>query len=211
MSMALASPDTDALLNRVGQGDSSAKGPLLERHRQRLRQMVAIRLDRRLQARIDPSDVVQDALGEAAGKLSHYVARRPLPFYPWLRRIAWERIIHLHRRHIRAGRRSVVREQVGLPLPDESASMLADRLMVASSSPSKRVQRNEERDRLQSALLRLSEADREVLVLRYLEHLSTREIAAVLDLAESGVKARQLRALQRLRILMGDNHTEDAP
>jgi RNA polymerase sigma-70 factor (ECF subfamily) len=208
--MAVASPDTDELLNRIGRGDSSAKGPLLERHRQRLRQMVAIRLDRRLQARIDPSDVVQEALGEAAGKLSKYAGQRPLPFYPWLRRITWERIIHLHRRHIRAGRRSVVREQVGLPLPDESACMLVDRLLVAGSSPSKRMQRNEERDRLQSALLQLSEADREVLVLRYLEHLSTREIAAVLELAESGVKARQLRALQRLRALMRDNRTEDA-
>jgi RNA polymerase sigma-70 factor (ECF subfamily) len=209
--MALASPDTDELLNRVSRGDDSAKGPLLDRHRQRLRQMVAIRLDRRLQARIDPSDVVQEALGEAAGKLSHYVANRPLPFYPWLRQITWERIIHLHRRHIRAGRRSVVREQMGLPLPDESASILADRLMVAGSSPSGRLQRSEQRHELQAALMRLAEADREVLVLRYLEHLSTREIAAVLELAEAGVKARQLRALQRLRALIGPDRTEDEP
>jgi RNA polymerase sigma-70 factor, ECF subfamily len=207
--MALASPDSDELLNRVSRGDESAKGPLLDRHRQRLRQMVAIRLDRRLQARIDPSDVVQDALGEAAGKLSRYAAQRPLPFYPWLRQIAWERIIQLHRRHIRAGRRSVVREQFGLPLPDESASALADRLIVAGSSPSGRLHRAEQRNRIQNTLAQLSEPDREVLVLRYLEHLSTREIAAVLNLTESGVKARQLRALRRLRATMDDDSAED--
>ena len=65
------------------------------------------------------------------------------------------------------------------------------------------------RARVQEALARLSDRDREVLVLRYLEHLSTREIAAVLGLAESGVKTRQLRALQRLRDLLDDNHAED--
>jgi RNA polymerase sigma-70 factor (ECF subfamily) len=204
-------PDTEELLKRVAGGDSSASGQLLERQRPRLRQMIAVRLDCRLRARIDPSDVVQEALADAARKLADYVRDRPLPFYPWLRRLAWERLVQLHRWHVQAGKRSVKREEFWLPLPDESAAQLADRLASRGSSPSARLQRAERRYHVQAVLNRLSERDREVLVLRYLEHLSTGEIAAILGLAESGVKTRQLRALQRLRDLLADDLEEPSP
>jgi RNA polymerase sigma-70 factor (ECF subfamily) len=203
-------PDTDHLLQRVRRGDASAEGQLLQRHRQRLRQMISLRMDRRLQARLDPSDVLQDALAEAAGKLADYARHRPLPFYPWLRQITLEHVVRLHRRHVKAGRRSVIREDVGLLLTDESALELAERLASRSNSPSNRVRHDEERARVQAALIRLADRDREVLVLRYLEHLTTNEIGAVLGLAESGVKTRQLRALRRLRDLLGDDLAEDA-
>src|SRR5262245_60806712 len=98
--------DTDDLLRRVAAGDHDARGRLLARHRPRLHHMIEVRLDRRLRPRIDPSDVVQDALAEAAQKLSDYARRKPLPFYPWLRRLAWERLVQVHRRHVRAQRRS---------------------------------------------------------------------------------------------------------
>jgi RNA polymerase sigma-70 factor (ECF subfamily) len=209
--MVPASPDTDQLLERVAQGDNTARGPLLERHRSRLRQMIALRLDRRLRARIDPSDVLQDALAEAAGKLSDFARRRPLPFYPWLRRLAWERLVQVHRRHVGAGKRSVRREEHSLLLPNESALELADRLAARGSSPSAGLRHAEMRDRLLGALARLGERDREVLVLRYLERLSTEELAAVLGLTPAGVKTRQLRALQRLRDLLGDDLAEDLP
>ena len=201
--------DTDQLLDRFAQGDEDAEGQLLDRHRQRLRNMIALRLDRRLRARVDPSDVLQETLAEAARKLADFVRDRPLPFYPWLRRLALERLIQLHRRHVRVGKRSVVREEMGLPLPDESSLRLADQLAARGSNPSARLRRHEQRDRVQTALARLSDRDREVLVLRYLEHLSTREIAAVLGLAETGVKTRQLRALRRLRDLLGDVLAEE--
>src|SRR5438552_7087478 len=81
------SPDTDHLLEAVSRGDSAARGQLLERHRPKLRRMVAVRIDRRLAARVDPSDVVQEAMALAAARLDEYVRDRPLPFYPWLRRI----------------------------------------------------------------------------------------------------------------------------
>ena len=197
--------DTDELLRRVAAGDAHARSQLLARHRQRLRHMIEVRLDRRLRPRIDPSDIVQDALTEAAQKLSDYARRRPLPFYPWLRRLAWERLLQVHRRHVRAQRRSVRREDFGgLPLPEDSAGDLAERLAARGSSPSERLRHSEQRQRVQQALARLGPADREVLVLRYLEDLSTAEIAAVLELTESAVKMRQLRALQRLRDLLDD-------
>ena len=209
--MAQTPSDTEELLRRVAQGDVSAQGALLQRHRDRLRHLIVLRLDRRLRARIDPSDVIQETLAEAAQKLADYIRNRPLPFYPWLRRLAWERLVRLHRCHVRTRKRNIEREQVGLPLPDESAVQLADRLAWRGSSPSARLLRDERRDRVQAALASLREGDREVLVLRYLEHLSTREIAAILGLAESGVKTRQLRALRRLGDLLGDDLAEEVP
>src|SRR5213080_3119182 len=100
-------PDTDQLLASASRGDATARGRLLERHRQRLKRLVAVRLDRRLAARVDPSDVVQETLAEAAARLDGYLRDRPLPFYPWLRRLAEERLADVHRGHLRAGRRSV--------------------------------------------------------------------------------------------------------
>src|SRR5579864_3777951 len=127
-------PDTDELLERVKSGDDAARQRLLARHRTRLKRMIAVRIDRRLAARIDPSDVVQEALTEADRRLADYLKRRPIAFYPWLRQIAWERLIQLHRHHIASRRRSVNREQADAPgLPDESLVRLADRLLTSST------------------------------------------------------------------------------
>jgi len=131
LRMTPANPNTEQLLEQASRGDTAARDRLLVRHRDRLRSMVRVRMDRRLAARIDPSDVVQEALADAAGKLTDYLRRRPLPFYPWLRRLVWERLVALHRRHVRAGCRSVAREEPGgLALPDESAVELAQRLVA---------------------------------------------------------------------------------
>jgi RNA polymerase sigma-70 factor (ECF subfamily) len=150
--------------------------------------------------------VVQEALVDAAGRLSDYARRRPLPFYPWLRQLAWDRLIELHRRHVAAGKRSVKREEPDvLRLPDESAAQLASRLADLGGSPSEHVVREELRQRVRVALDRLAPGDREVLVLRHLEQLLTAEAAAVLGIGERAFKSRQLRALQRLRALLRDD------
>ncbi len=205
-------PDTDELVAQASRGDPSARQRLLERHRQRLQRMVAVHLDRRLAARFDPSDVVQEALAEAAQKLSDFLRRRPLPFYPWLRQIAWDCLIELRRRHLEAGKRTVAREEAGvLNLPDESAVELAARLLDHGSSPSGHLLRQELRGRVQAALQQLAPRDREVLVLRHLEQLSTPVIAQVLGLGEAAVKSRHLRALQRLRVLLSSYLNEETP
>jgi RNA polymerase sigma-70 factor (ECF subfamily) len=203
-------PDTEQLLQRVAAGDRAARELLLDRHRRRLQRMIALRLDRRLWARVDPSDVLQETLAEADQKLSDFARRLPLPFYPWLRRLAWERVVQVHRRHIRVQMRSVNREaDPGPPLPDESAAELAGRLAARGSSPSARLRHQELCSRLNGALAQVPDADREVLVLRFLEDLSTKEIAAVLSVTEAAVKMRQLRALRRLRGLLGDDLGEE--
>jgi len=201
--------DTTALLGRAGQGDRAARDELLVRHQARLRKMVAYRLDRRLAARVDPSDVVQEALADAADKLPDYLRRRPLPFYPWLRQLALEQLLVLHRRHILAQKRSVTREEgPALPVNDESVWELAERLQGAGDSPIGNLLREELRARVQHVLALLSSRDREVLALRHLEQLSIREMAAVLGITEGAVKTRHLRALQRFRELLGEEQGE---
>jgi RNA polymerase sigma-70 factor (ECF subfamily) len=205
-------PDTDVLLAQASQGNRDARDQLLERHRPRLRQLIGLRLDRRLAARLDPSDVVQESLADAAGKLDDYLRTRPLPFYPWLRGIALGRLIDMYRWHIRTGKRSVRREQRALPpLPDESVAELVHRLCARGSSPSEKLARSEAGARVRAALDQLSERDRELLVLRHLEQLSIREIAGVLGISEGAVKVRHVRALERLRDWLGEDPREPRP
>src|SRR5262245_7750922 len=144
-------PDpTEELLDRAGRGDASARQELLACYRQRLRRLVAVHFDRRLAARLDPSDVVQEVLLEAAQKLPDYLNRRPLPFYPWLRRMAWERLVKVHERHLSARRRSVLREQgAGLALPEESADLLAERFVASNGSAGRPCLRRSDRGRPQ--------------------------------------------------------------
>jgi RNA polymerase sigma-70 factor (ECF subfamily) len=198
--MIAETPDTAELIEQATRGDGQARQDLLVRHQSRLRQMVAVRMDRQLAARVAPSDVVQDALAEAQRTMDDYLRRRPLPFYPWLRRLAWERLIQLHRQHVEAGRRSLLRERgLDLGLPDQSAIMLVNRLIASGTSPSRNAIRDETRDRVRAALDELTPRDREVLVLRFLEQLSTAETAAALGIGEGAVKSRLMRAVARVR------------
>src|SRR4051794_38691030 len=149
--MAPSTPDTEQLLERIGRGDPAARQQLLVRHRDRLRRMVALRLDRRLAARVHPPHILPEAPAPAKQQLSDYLRRRPLPFYPWLRQFAWERVAKDYERHVRAQRRSVTREEAP-PLPGESVAHLAQRLIASATSPSRRLLRGELRARVRAAL-----------------------------------------------------------
>ena len=170
----------------------------------------AVRLDPQMRARVDPSDVVQEALVEAFRKLPNYLRQRPLPFYPWLRRIAWERLVKLNDRHVQAQKRSVRREaRWQMQLPDQSVMQLAQRIVTSATSPSQQVIRKEVRERVRAALNGMQPYDREVLVLWYLEQLSTADIAVILELTESGVKSRHRRSLIRLTGLLSEEIEEN--
>ena len=203
MDTSASTPDTEHLLEAATRGDDDARDALLTRHRDRLERMVKLRMDPRLSARVDPSDVVQEAMIEAWQELPDYLETRRVPFYPWLRRIAWERLVKLHRLHVEAKRRSVRREAV-LLLPAESSATLADYLAQTGTNPSGKAAKRELREKVRAALDDLPEQGREVLVLLYLEQLSVAEAAAVLDLSEGAVKMRHMRALKRLRHLLGE-------
>lgn len=143
---------------------------------------------------------------EASRRLPEYLEKRPLPFHLWLRQLAWQRLVDLYRHHVRAQRRSLNREQAGfLPLTHHSANSLARCLIASGTTPSGRLQEAEERDRVRAALCRLAPADREVLVLRYLEQLSTAEVSLILGISEAGVRHRHRCALERVARLLSDS------
>jgi RNA polymerase sigma-70 factor, ECF subfamily len=190
---------TEHLIERAGHGDDDARRELLEQYRDNLKRMVAARLDRRLAPRVDPSDVVQETLADAARRMDEYLRDRPLPFFGWLRQLAGERVIDTHRRHVLAQRRSITRESRTPELSEESAVELGRKLMASDTSPSNRLMRQERCDQVMAALAGLSPRDREVLVMRHLEQLSTAEVAEALGISVGAVEVRLFRALVRMR------------
>src|SRR5262249_32222037 len=94
------SSQTDLLLQRAALGDQHSWGELLMQHRERLRRMVALRLDHRLQGRLDPSDVLQEACLEASTRLPAYLDRPTMPFFLWLRFLTSQKLVTLHRQHL---------------------------------------------------------------------------------------------------------------
>src|SRR5947208_1070578 len=104
------SAESADLIARARTGDREALGALLARHRGRLRRMVEMRLDTRLQARLDASDVVQDAYVEVAERLDEYLRDPKLPLFLWLRLVVGERLLKLHRFHLGTQMRDAGRE-----------------------------------------------------------------------------------------------------
>jgi RNA polymerase sigma-70 factor (ECF subfamily) len=182
--------------------DPQRWGRLLERHRDRLRRMVVLRLDMRLQGRVDPSDVIQEALLEATRRREEYGRdREHMPFYLWLRFLVGQKILEQHRRHLGAQSRDIGRE-VSLyrgPMPEATSAAIAAQLIGRHSSPSQAAIRAERKLRLQEALNRMDSIDREILVLRHYEQLSNGEVALVLGLDKSAASKRYARALVRLK------------
>jgi RNA polymerase sigma-70 factor (ECF subfamily) len=201
--------DTEELLRRAAGGDNLARDQVWNRYRPRLHRMVSLRIDRRIASRVDPSDVVQEALAVADRRLPEYVAGPPMAFYPWLRRIAWDRLLAAYRTHIDAERRSVLKERPPiLALSPDSVDALAHHLEASSFAPNNRALRAELHARVIDALAELKPRDREILVLRYLEQMSVPEIAEALELSYTAVTSCHLRALQRLRRVLRDDLKE---
>ena len=204
-----SSAETRRLITRALQGDRQSIEELLAHYRPQLRRMVAVRMDSRLKARLDPSDIVQTVLAEAAQKMVAF-QQEPEQLFPWLRQLAWDELARLHRDHIRTKKRSVSREEDDWQghAADESMMQLADRLATQQLGPGSRLVHKELRTRVRAALDQLAPQDREVLVLRFLEQLDISDTAAALGISESAVKSRQFRAIERLGKLLSDLRSE---
>jgi RNA polymerase sigma-70 factor, ECF subfamily len=192
------------LLARARAGDPTAVEAIFERHRDRLRRMVEIRLDRRVQARIDASDVIQDAYVEVATRLQEYLRKPHLPLFLWLRLVVGERLMKLHRHHLGAQMRDAGLE-VSLyrgAMPAASSAALAAQLLGKHTSPTQAATRAERLLRLQEALNTLQPMDREVLSLRHFEELTLVETAQVLQITEAAAAKRYIRALKRLKDIL---------
>jgi RNA polymerase sigma-70 factor (ECF subfamily) len=197
------SSETQELLVAARGGDAEARNALLERHREALRRMVGLRMDRLLQRRLDASDIVQDVLVEANRRLSDYLASSGMPFQLWLRHLAKDRLIDAHRRH-HAARRSVDREQPleTAPRDDRSAFDLAALVRDRELTPAAAATHHELEQRFAAAIETLDDADREVVLMRHFEQLSNRDVAQALEISESAAGMRYLRAMRRLRALL---------
>lgn len=195
---------TLALLDQVRQGDGLAINRLLERHREAIKQMIDRRMDRGVQRRVDASDIVQDVMLEANRRLGDYLANPTMPFQLWLRHMARDRLIDAHRRHRVAANRSVDREQQVAIVADDDRSQadvvgqVADRELTPAAAATWR----ELERRFAEAVEKLDEADRQIVLLRHFEHLSTAEAADALGLSKPAAGMRYLRAMRRLRVLL---------
>lgn len=198
------SAESVELIERALAGDRAALNGLFERHRERLRRMVELRLDTRLQARIDASDVIQEAYVDAVNRLHEYLHDPKLPLFLWLRLIVGERLIRLHRFHLGAQQRDAGRE-VSLyrgALPAASSAALAAQLLGQHTSPTQAMLRAERILRVQEALNSLDPMDREILSLRHFEELTAAEAAGELGIEEAAAAKRYFRALKRLKEML---------
>lgn len=200
------SSETQELLVRAEGGESTAVNELMERHRQSLRQMVQLRMDRAIAQRVDASDIVQDVLLEASQRLASYLRDPRLPFHLWLRQLAKDQLIDTHRRHRVAQRRSADRERSLVQHADGDHSSLDLRAQLCDQelTPAAAALRREFQQRFYQALEQLEEDDREIILMRHVEQLSNSEVAQALQLSSPAAGMRHLRALRRLREILGD-------
>jgi RNA polymerase sigma-70 factor (ECF subfamily) len=193
--------DDSELLHRAAAGEEWALAILWQRHHARLRRMIRLRLDRRIQSRVDPSDILQDAYVDLADRLADYERDRPMPIFLWIRLVAGQRLMQVHRRHLGTAVRDAGRE-VSLhhgALPQASSASLAAQLLGRFTSASQAAMRAERQLILQQTLNSMDPIDREIIALRHFEELTNGEAAEVLGLTKSAASKRYVRALTRLQ------------
>ena len=195
-------PETEALLARLRAGDRQALGELYALHKGPLRRMIVFRLDHRLNGRVSPSDILQEAYIDALKRVEHYLAKPGMPFAGWLRLIVGQRLVEVHRFHLGAKGRDAGQEislADGGAWPAASSMCLVAHLAGDLPSPSTAAARNESLALLEEALNGMDALDREVLALRHFEELSNNEVAEILGIQRAAASKRYIRALGRLK------------
>ncbi|MCA9139832.1 MAG: sigma-70 family RNA polymerase sigma factor [Planctomycetales bacterium] len=182
-------------------GDQAALAMLFNLHRAHLERMVRLRLDRRLQRRVDPADVVQETYLGIQRKFAKYASDAALPLRIWLRLEVGQTLIDVHRRHLGAKMRDAGQE-ISIhrgAYPSVASKTLAAQLLGRVSTASKAAMRAEIQSKVQDALNEMDPHDREVLVLRHFEELSNSEVASTLGITSSAACNRYVRAIKRLK------------
>lgn len=199
-------PSESALLERTVAGDQAAMAELFDRHRQRLKRMVKLRLDRRLQGRVDASDVLQEAFIDLAKQLPQYAKDPQVPVFLWMRLVTGQKLTQIHRQHLGAAMRNADLE-VSIyrkALPQASTVYLASQLLGRFTSVSQKVIRSELQIKVQETLNSMDPMDREILTLRHFEELTNTEAAQELGINEAAASKRYIRALKRLKDTMAN-------
>jgi RNA polymerase sigma-70 factor (ECF subfamily) len=168
-------------------------------YRPRLEQMIRFRLDRRLLGRVDPADVLQETYIEVARRFHSYAAQPTVSLYVWIRQIAWQTLLMVHRRHLGQKRDAGQEMVLDRHVAGQSSLHLTQLLAASLTSPSQAVMRDENLAMLRRAIDDMDTIDREILVLRHFEQLSNANVAEVLRLSPTAASNRYVRALRRLR------------
>ncbi len=195
--------ELDACLAAFEQGDDAMLARLFDHYQPRLLKVVSLYMEPSLRARAEAADVLQEAYMDATQQITNYTSRKgAVDFYVWLRGITMQRLSKFHRFHLRAQRRSVARQRA---LPDRSSLLLGQQLISRGSTPSQHLRKEELRDQVERAVHNLSDADREVILMRHFEGLTNNEVAQSLGLEPSTATMRYGRALARLRAALLEN------
>lgn len=196
-----ATPDDP--LTRARKGDAAALGELLERYRNYLTVLARVQIDRRLQGKVDPADVVQETFLEAARDFAGFRGITDGELAAWLRQVLVRNLANVVRHYLGTRRRDVRLEQELVVELDQSSHLLDRGLAARGSSPSQQAIRHEQAVLLADALERLPEADRQVIVLRHLEGLTFPVIAQRMGRKVDSVEKLWARALGKLQRAMG--------
>ena len=186
-------------------GNEAALGSLLELYRNYLRLLARVEIGRRLQGKLDASDLVQDTFTEAHRNFTLFRGKDEPQFVQWLRQILAARTANLVRHYFGTQGRNVRLEQELAAALDNSSCALGLQLAGSQSSPSQAAARREQAVLLADALSRLPEDYRDAIVLRNLEGLTFPEVARRMGRSQDSVEKLWLRGLARLRQVFGES------
>jgi RNA polymerase sigma-70 factor (ECF subfamily) len=194
--------DTHQLIQLAKSGQQQPLGKLLETYRNYLKLLAAARIKSHLQVRVSPSDVVQETFLRAHVAIAQFRGQTEEDFLAWLRQILASRLADACELHLIAEKRDARREvslnDIGVAL-ERSTARLEAVLADKAPSPSTLAQRQENVVMLADEMARLSEDQRQVLVLRNLEGLSFPEVAERMSRSPGAVRMLWFRAIHRLR------------
>jgi RNA polymerase sigma-70 factor (ECF subfamily) len=196
--------DSDGLVKRLRAGDKEALAELFSFHRQRLWQMVSLRLDRRLYGRVDADDILQEAYLDALDRTGHFMDNDRGSFFVWIRMIVSQTLVNVHRRHMGADMRDAKRDVsiFGRRHSQATSTLLALHLLGHLTSPSEAAIRDERAMKLEQAIDDMTSTDREILTLRHFELLTNNEAAEELGIGQKAASTRYARALRRLKVIL---------
>jgi RNA polymerase sigma-70 factor (ECF subfamily) len=200
-----AKPDPEELLHRAQTGDGPALGQLLQRYRNYLALLARYQIGRRLQGKVDASDLIQETFLEAHRDFAQFRGRTESELGSWLRRILANNLANEVARYCGSRRRDLRLERALAAELERSSAALDQGLFAKQSSPSAQAARRDQAVLLADALECLSPDYRQVLVLRHLEELSFPEVARRMERTVASVKNLWARALGQLRRSLGES------
>jgi len=197
--------EPEHLLRQARTGDAATLGRLLELYRRYLALLARVQIGQHLQGKVDASDIVQETFLEAHRSFGQFRGTSEAQLVAWLRQILAANLADMLRRYLGTRGRDVRLEREIADAVDQSSVALDRALVAAQSSPSQQANRREQSVLLAEALEQLPDDYRDVIVLRNLEGQTFPEVARRMGRSLDSVEKLWMRALVKLRQLLGDN------